>query len=155
MGIATAILWFWNFFLAITWPTFVAAYTPSGAFGWYAAWCLIGFVLILLFVPETRNLTLEQLDQVFEKRTGAHMRHGMNQFRYVVGRYLMRRRNLDKPVLIASPEDLPIDEGASDDPGEAWGHSEDIEMVNGMNGMNGINGMASPQMSRRITLDPQ
>ena len=73
MGIVTSINWFWNFFISITWPKFQTAFTPSGAFGWYAAWCAIGWWMILLFVPETKDLTLEQLDQVRQpKRLQTH-----------------------------------------------------------------------------------
>jgi hypothetical protein len=38
--------------------------TPVGAFCFYAGLNLIAFVLIFLFVPETKQYTLEELDQV-------------------------------------------------------------------------------------------
>jgi hypothetical protein len=63
MSLATAWLWFFNFVVAITFPRLLTAFTPQGAFGWYAGWNAIGFFLILLFVPETKALTLEELDQ--------------------------------------------------------------------------------------------
>ena len=56
-------LWFFNFVVAITFPALLQAFTPQGAFGWYAGWNVIGFVLILLFLPETKALTLEELDE--------------------------------------------------------------------------------------------
>jgi hypothetical protein len=40
------------------------ALTPQGAFGFYAFLNALAFVLIYLFVPETKQLTLEELDQV-------------------------------------------------------------------------------------------
>lgn len=63
MSWATSVLWFFNFVVAITFPRLLGAFTPQGAFGWYAGWNVIGFVLILLFVPETKALSLEELDQ--------------------------------------------------------------------------------------------
>lgn len=54
MSWATATTWCFNFILSFTWPSLLKAFKPQGAFGWYAAWCLIGWVLILLFVPETK-----------------------------------------------------------------------------------------------------
>ena len=63
MSFSTAWLWFFNFVVAFTFPPLLFAFKPQGAFGWYAAWNLIGFVLILLFVPETKALSLEELDQ--------------------------------------------------------------------------------------------
>lgn len=52
-----------NFVVSITFPPLIGAFTPQGAFGWYAAWNAIGFVLVLLFVPETKQISLEELDQ--------------------------------------------------------------------------------------------
>lgn len=49
--------------VAITFPRLLGAFKPQGAFGWYAAWNVVGFILILLFVPETKALSLEELDQ--------------------------------------------------------------------------------------------
>ncbi|KAG7194912.1 uncharacterized protein KQ657_004020 [Scheffersomyces spartinae] len=66
MSFATSTCWFFNFILAFTWPKLVVAFKPQGAFGWYAAWNVIGFFLVLWFLPETKGLTLEELDDVFE-----------------------------------------------------------------------------------------
>ena len=52
-----------NFIVAITFPRLLGAFKPQGAFGWYAGWNIIGFFAILLFVPETKALSLEELDQ--------------------------------------------------------------------------------------------
>ncbi|KAF2175792.1 MFS sugar transporter [Zopfia rhizophila CBS 207.26] len=100
MGIVTSINWFWNFFIGFTWPGFLSKFTAPGAYGWYAAWCVIGWWMILLFVRETKDLTLEQLDQVFEYPTKDHMRHGLDQLKWFVGRYFMGRKSLKKPVFL-------------------------------------------------------
>ncbi|THH20783.1 hypothetical protein EW146_g643 [Bondarzewia mesenterica] len=63
MSFSTAVLWFFNFVVAITFPRLLGAFKPQGAFGWYAGWDVIGFFLVLLFVPETKALSLEELDQ--------------------------------------------------------------------------------------------
>jgi hypothetical protein len=52
-----------NFVVAITFPRLLGAFKPQGAFGWYAGWNIVGFFAILLFVPETKALSLEELDQ--------------------------------------------------------------------------------------------
>ncbi|KAH8435109.1 sugar porter family MFS transporter [Aspergillus melleus] len=72
MSWATATTWCFNFILSFSWEPLKAAFKPQGAFAWYAAWCLIGWVLVLLFVPETKSLTLEELDQVFSVPTRKH-----------------------------------------------------------------------------------
>ncbi|KAE8355658.1 hypothetical protein BDV28DRAFT_31091 [Aspergillus coremiiformis] len=81
MSWATATTWCFNFILSFTWPALLRAFKPQGAFGWYATWCLIGWVLVLLFVPETKALTLEELDQVFSVPT---RKHAMYQLRNAV-----------------------------------------------------------------------
>lgn len=63
MSFATAVTWFFNFVVSITFPALLGAFTPQGAFGWYAAWNIIGWVAVLLAVPETKALSLEELDQ--------------------------------------------------------------------------------------------
>lgn len=54
MSWATATTWCFNFILSFTWPHLLDTFKPQGAFAWYAAWCIIGWFLILLFVPETK-----------------------------------------------------------------------------------------------------
>lgn len=44
--------------------------TPSGAFGFYAAICGIGWVLIYFFYPEVSGLTLEEIGEVFQHGFG-------------------------------------------------------------------------------------
>ncbi|KAF2202978.1 hypothetical protein GQ43DRAFT_390975 [Delitschia confertaspora ATCC 74209] len=111
MGIVTSINWFWNFFIGLTLPPFIHKFKPSGAFGWYAAWCVIGWWMILFFVPETKVLTLEQLDQVFEQPTRDHMRHGVAQLRWFMRRYVLRRKGIHRPVFLRIPNDPYIPEG--------------------------------------------
>lgn len=72
MSFATATTWCFNFVISFSWPHMLTAFKPQGGFGWYAAWCMILWVLILFFVPETKALTLEELDQVFSVSTRKH-----------------------------------------------------------------------------------
>ncbi|KAG2137864.1 uncharacterized protein EDB93DRAFT_1090921 [Suillus bovinus] len=89
MSFATATLWFWNFILSITWPSLILAFKAQGAFGWYAAWCCILWVLILLFVRETKGKTLEELDQVFAVPLGAHAAYGLRQIPYGFKKFVL------------------------------------------------------------------
>lgn len=91
MSLATATTWFFNFVLAITWPSLNAAFTDPGAFSFYAVWNLVGFCLVLCFVPETKGKTLEELDQVFSVPTHVHAAYGLRQLPYFVQRYIFRR----------------------------------------------------------------
>jgi len=90
MSFATATTWCFNFILSFSWPDILAAFKPQGGFGWYAAWCAIIWVLVLLFVPETKARTLEELDQVFSVSTRKHasyqIKNAVWHFRTVVMR---------------------------------------------------------------------
>jgi sugar porter (SP) family MFS transporter len=98
MSLATATTWFFNFVLSITWPSLQTAFSPTGAFGWYAAWNIIGFWLVLLFLPETKGKTLEELDQVFSVPTRVHAAYGLRQIPYFFKRYILRK-NVQPEVL--------------------------------------------------------
>ncbi|KAG9604960.1 putative MFS myo-inositol transporter, partial [Aureobasidium melanogenum] len=75
MAFATATCWGFNFLLALTWPPLQEAFTPQGAFCWYAAWNLFGFVFTWFCLPETKARPLEELDAVFNIRTRDHFKY--------------------------------------------------------------------------------
>lgn len=56
---------FWASVLSISLPRMLQAMTPTGVFGFYAGLNLVAWMLIFLFVPETKQKTLEELDYVF------------------------------------------------------------------------------------------
>ncbi|KAE8375987.1 hypothetical protein BDV26DRAFT_294505 [Aspergillus bertholletiae] len=90
MALATATTWLFNFTLAVTWPSLRSAFTPQGAFSWYASWNIVGWWLILLLMPETKGKTLEELDQVFSVSTTFHASYGLRQIPYFFQRYILR-----------------------------------------------------------------
>jgi Na+/melibiose symporter-like transporter len=75
MAFATATCWGFNFILALTWPPLLEAFTPQGAFCFYAAWNLFGFVFTWFCLPETKARPLEELDAVFNIRTRDHAKY--------------------------------------------------------------------------------
>ena len=79
MSLATAITWCFNFVLSVTWPSLVQAFRPQGAFGWYAAWNIVGFFFVLFLVPETKAKTLEELDSVFDVPLRRQINYGVRQ----------------------------------------------------------------------------
>ncbi|KAI4282916.1 MAG: hypothetical protein L6R38_002581 [Xanthoria sp. 2 TBL-2021] len=105
MSMATALTWFFNFLLAVTFPSFQNAFGNTGAFGYYAAWCMVGWVLILLFVPETKDLTLEQLDARFSISSRSHARYAMKQCSYFIRHYVLRRQHVKRPTIQLPQED--------------------------------------------------
>ncbi|KAI4600293.1 hypothetical protein KJ359_000647 [Pestalotiopsis sp. 9143b] len=67
------------------------SWTSQGAFSWYAAWNIVGWVLVLLFLPETKGKTLEELDAVFNVPVRSLNSYGIKQFFYFWGHYVLRR----------------------------------------------------------------
>lgn len=99
VSVAIATNWLFTFVLSITFPSFWQVFTPTGTFVYYAAWCVVGFFLILLFVPETGKHSLEELDAIFSIPTRTHMQHGQQQLLYVINYYLFRRTETPRPTL--------------------------------------------------------
>ena len=109
MSFATATTWLFNFVVALTFPRLLTAFKPQGAFGWYAGWNLIGWTLILLFVPETKALSLEELDQVFNVPTRRQAVYGVKSLVHTFNKYILKggRRgvpDLDPPYMTYFPK---------------------------------------------------
>jgi hypothetical protein len=98
----------------------LGAFKPQGAFGWYAAWNIVGFFAILLFVPETKALSLEELDQgkqppvdgnvfyffiyatnvsVFSVPTHTHATYQIKALPHNIKKYIFRRKVDPMPPL--------------------------------------------------------
>ncbi|KAI1428825.1 hypothetical protein F5Y12DRAFT_799896 [Xylaria sp. FL1777] len=101
MSLATATTWFFNAVVSITWPALVQAWTNAGAFAWYAGWNIVGWVLVLLFLPETKEKTLEELDAVFDVPLRSIMRYGIAQAGYFWG-HIILRRDMNPPTVPTS-----------------------------------------------------
>ncbi|KAI5862377.1 hypothetical protein GGS23DRAFT_610562 [Durotheca rogersii] len=74
MSLATATTWLFNSVISLTWPATTQAWTPQA----------------LLFVPETKEKTLEELDAVFDVPLNSIVCYGVDQFFYFWGHYILR-----------------------------------------------------------------
>ena len=111
MSFATAVLWGFNFILALTFPRLLGAFKPQGAFGFYAAWkyvytvafstyrilmdlcfSIFGFFAVMLFLPETKALSLEELDQVFSVPTHVHASYQLKAVPRNIKKYIFRMK---------------------------------------------------------------
>jgi MFS family permease len=61
MSLATATTWFFNGVLGVTWPSLQRGFKPQGAFGFYAAWNIVGWWGVLLFLPVSRGNFIRSL----------------------------------------------------------------------------------------------
>ncbi|RQM08062.1 hypothetical protein DH86_00001405 [Scytalidium sp. 3C] len=94
MGWAVATCLFWAAVLTIFLPLMLTAMGTTGVFGFYAATNVIAFVMIFLWVPETKQRTLEELDYVFAVPTRTHMSYHMKKsLPYFVNRWVRGNKN--------------------------------------------------------------
>jgi len=89
MSYATSVCWLFNFVLSISFPALLKAFKPQGAFGYYAAWCMIGWVVVLFTLPETKALTLEELDLVFSVPTSRHAKYQWKNSIWHIRKYVL------------------------------------------------------------------
>jgi len=67
VAIGMAINWILDFVLSMTWPKMAQTMSASGGIFFYASFNLFAFFFTYFFVPETKQLTLEELDSVFSQ----------------------------------------------------------------------------------------
>lgn len=91
---------FWAAALSLTFPYMLRALTPQGAFGFYAGLNIVALILIFLFMPETKQRSLEELDYVFGVPTRTHAKYQLTQvLPWWIRTYIFRRKNLVCPSL--------------------------------------------------------
>ena len=71
MALAVFALWAACFILTYTFPLLNRRVGPAGTFWTYAAICVLGFVFILLRLPETKGKTLEEIEAQLEDRSAS------------------------------------------------------------------------------------
>jgi MFS transporter, SP family, arabinose:H+ symporter len=67
MSVATFSLWVACYLLTLTFPIFVEILNAANTFWIYASICIIGFLVIFIYLPETRGISLEQLERKLVK----------------------------------------------------------------------------------------
>lgn len=99
---------FWASVLSITLPRMLRAFSVVGTFGFYAGLNFIAFWMILMWLPETKQRTLEELDYVFAIPTRTHMRFELFQEApWFFKSKILRQKGLKKPELYRFGEDGP------------------------------------------------
>ncbi|KAF6816095.1 sugar transporter, partial [Colletotrichum sojae] len=91
---------FWAVIVALTWPPMVQSLKPQGSFALFAAFNIVCFVAIFLFMPETKQRSLEELDDVFSVSTRRHASYQLKEvLPWWFGRYILRKKGLHEPQL--------------------------------------------------------
>lgn len=87
--------WGSNVIVSSTFLSMMKRWTLSGAFGFYAAICGLGWIWLWFFYPEVSGLALEEIQEVFEHGFGVKYAHRLRKERMQAGRELEVE---DKPV---------------------------------------------------------
>ncbi|KAJ6079572.1 hypothetical protein N7467_009325 [Penicillium canescens] len=89
----------WAAVLSITFPPMLNTMTATGAFGFYAGLNVTALIMIFLWVPETKQRTLEELDYIFAVPTRVHMKYQVTKaLPYWFNRYIFRRNVVLEPL---------------------------------------------------------
>jgi hypothetical protein len=96
MSLAIATANCWAAVLSLTFPRILTALELQGAFGLYAGLNVLALVLIFLFLPETKQRTLEELDQVFAVPTRTFIKYQTTEFLpWAFRRYVLRQKHAE------------------------------------------------------------
>ncbi|KAJ4411063.1 hypothetical protein N0V91_001436 [Didymella pomorum] len=91
--------------LGLTFPRMTTVMTQTGAFGFYAGLNLIAWFMIFAFVRETKQLTLEEIDQVFSVPTKQFLGYEMKIWLpYFMKRHILRKKIAKPPPIIEKGE---------------------------------------------------
>ncbi|ORY17464.1 putative facilitated glucose transporter [Clohesyomyces aquaticus] len=97
--------------LGLTFPKMKEVMTPTGAFGFYAGLNLIAWFMIFCFVRETKQLTLEELDQVFSIPTREYLHYETTKWLpWFIKKYLLFQK-VERPEPLI--EKAPVFDGAA------------------------------------------
>ncbi|KAE9377250.1 sugar transporter-like protein [Stipitochalara longipes BDJ] len=97
--------------LSLTFPRMKTVMTPTGAFGFYAGLNLIAWFMIFCFVRETKQLTLEEIDQVFSVPTKSFLHYELTVWLpYFIKRHILRQK-IEKPPPVIEKADLVDSDG--------------------------------------------
>ncbi|KUM59024.1 hypothetical protein ACN42_g8128 [Penicillium freii] len=108
---------FWASVISLTFPWMLRAFTPQGAFGFYAGLNLIAFAMISFFMPETMQRSLEELDYVFGVPTQTHAKYQLTKvLPWWIKRYVLLRKDAICPELYQVTQDYAAAPGTADVP---------------------------------------
>ncbi|KAF4339240.1 myo-inositol transport ITR1 [Fusarium beomiforme] len=98
-SVAISINLFFAGLLTILLPRINAVFEMAGTLGFFAGLNIVAFVLIFFFVEETKQLTLEELDQVFNNPKSRFAHYQLTKrLPFLTKRYLLWRKDAERPL---------------------------------------------------------
>ncbi|THX73642.1 hypothetical protein D6D05_07312 [Aureobasidium pullulans] len=83
--------------LSIIFPRLFFTFGGIGAFEFFAGLNILALILVFFYVPETHQLTLEQLDAIFDQDIGAHVAYGNKVLQWFWSTYLLGKHEESCP----------------------------------------------------------
>ncbi|KAJ9092100.1 hypothetical protein QFC21_006966 [Naganishia friedmannii] len=109
MAFAVSVCLGFSAILSITFPSMLRAMGATGAFCFYAGLNVLAFIMIFHLVPETKALTLEELDSVFNVPTAQFVRYQYKSaLPYWIKRWIFWKRNVKLQPLFLLDEDVEV-----------------------------------------------
>ena len=94
MGWAVATCLFWASVLVMFLQLMLDTMGATGVFGFYAGTNIIALIMVFLWVPDTKQRTLEELDYIFAVPTRTHMRYQLTKaLPWWFSRWALQRKN--------------------------------------------------------------
>jgi hypothetical protein len=116
---------FWASVLSLTFPRMVRAFTIQGAFGFYAGLNLIALAMIFMWLPETKQRTLEEMDYIFAVPMRTHMRFKLTRtLPWFIRRWIFFRKGAPKPELYHFDQEASSNEALNEKPTGKNGYNE-------------------------------
>ncbi|GHJ89089.1 hypothetical protein NliqN6_5491 [Naganishia liquefaciens] len=109
MAFAVSVCLGFSAILSITFPAMLAALGSTGSFCFYAGLNMIAFVMIFHLVPETKALTLEELDYVFSVPSSTFIKY---QYKYAlpywIKRWIFWQRNVRLQPMVVLDDSVEV-----------------------------------------------
>lgn len=102
---ATAMNWSGSLIVSATFLTMLDNITPTGTFSFYGGICLLGWILVIFFYPETAGLNLEDIQHLLEGGFNVRKSVALSKRR----RKILYKKKKDEPIEDPEEEldDLP------------------------------------------------
>lgn len=97
---------FWATVITFCFPRMLQTMTIQGCFGFYAGLNLLALLMVFLWMPETMQRSLEQLDYVFAVPMRTHMRFQVTRMLpWFINRWILFRKTGPAPALYFFDDD--------------------------------------------------
>ncbi|RFU27151.1 hypothetical protein B7463_g9175, partial [Scytalidium lignicola] len=107
---------FWASVITFAFPRMLQTMTTPGTFGFYAGLNLLALIMVFLWMPETKQRTLEQLDEIFSGSMRTHMKFQVKEvLPWWVRRWVLQKKGEKQPQLYSFERQVVDAEASSGD----------------------------------------